>query len=168
MPIPSKTWFRPGLAILIALLALSVLPVRAESGDDGAPGAIVTRVLEGRFPDVANSVRMAIIGKGINIAHILPASQMLHRTGPDFGYQNDVYLDAETFEFCSADLSHKLARVDPDNIVLCPFAISVYALRAEPDKVRLSYRVPEGRPGSEAVIQDVVALIESILDDASW
>jgi uncharacterized protein (DUF302 family) len=129
---------------------------------------IVTRQIEGNFHEVSGNVRMAIIGKGINIAHVLPASQMLHRTGSDFGYKSAVYGEAETYEFCSARISHKLSRIHPDNIVLCPFTISVYTLKDEPGMVRLSYRIPTGRPGTEEVIKEVVTLIESIIEEASW
>lgn len=133
-----------------------------------AEDPIVTRKIEGKFQEVSSNVRMAIIGKGINIAHVLPASQMLHRTGPDFGYEKAVYGDAETYEFCSARISHKLSRANPDNIVLCPFTISVYTIKDEPGMVRLTYRIPTGRPGTEEIVKEIVALIESIIEDATW
>jgi uncharacterized protein (DUF302 family) len=150
------------LAPVISLALTAGLPC-AVSADP-----IVTVTVEGRFQDVSRNIRSAILGKGINIAHVLPASEMLQRTGPAFGYESEVYANAETFEFCSAQISHKLARVNPDNIVLCPFTISVYALTSEPGSVRISYRTPRGRPGTEPVIQEVVELIESIIEDATW
>jgi hypothetical protein len=61
-----------------------------------------------------------------------------------------------------------LARANPDNIVLCPFTISVYQLTTEPNEVRISYRIPTGRPGSEEAVAEVVKLIESILEDSMW
>lgn len=129
---------------------------------------IVTKKVEGRFIEVAGNIRQSILGKGLNIAHTLPASGMLGRTGPAFGYKEQVYLDAEIFEFCSASISHKLSRSNPDNIVLCPFTISVYVLNSDPTNVRISYRIPTGRPGSEEIVKEVVALIESIIEDATW
>ena len=129
---------------------------------------MVTRRIEGDFFDVANDIRAAIIGKGISIAHELPASDMLNRTAHAYGYQTNTYTNARTFEFCSAQISHKLARQDPDNIILRPFTISVYSLTTEPGIVRVSYRVPVGRPGSEAIIKEVITLISSIIEDASW
>jgi uncharacterized protein (DUF302 family) len=128
----------------------------------------VTVKLESDFYDVSARVRSAITGKGLNIANVLHASEMLHRTGPAFGYRNNTYLNAETYEFCSAGISHKLARQHPDNIVLCPFTISVYVVKDEPDYVRLSYRIPTGKPGSEEVVKEVVDLVQSIVDDATW
>jgi uncharacterized protein (DUF302 family) len=133
-----------------------------------AEDPIVTQKVEGEFREVTRNVRAAILGKGINIAHTLPPRRMLSRTGPAFGYEDNVYSDAETYEFCSASISHKLARKHPDNIVLCPFTISVYTLTSEPGMVRISYRIPTGRPGTEEVIKEVVDLITGIIEDASW
>lgn len=154
-------------AIILFLSLIALSPIACPPGA-AAEDPIVTRKVEGNFTEVLHNVRMAIIGKGINIAHVLPASAMLHRTGRDFGYEQDVYAEAKTIEFCSARISHLLARADPDNIVLCPFTISVYVLTAEPGQVRISYRIPTGRPGSEETAGEVVALIESILEDATW
>jgi uncharacterized protein (DUF302 family) len=153
-------------------LSLTFLVLMSYAGLIGnsraAEDSIVTVKVEGDFIDVSSNVRAAIIGKGINIAHVLPASEMLHRTGPAFGYENDVYPDAVTYEFCSASISQKLARKHPDNIVLCPFTISVYAVSGEPGFVRLSYRIPTGKPGSEEIVEEIVSLIQSIIDDATW
>jgi hypothetical protein len=133
-----------------------------------ADDSIVTVKVEGDFFDVSANVRSAIVGKGINISNIVAASHMLHRTRADFGYDDNVYLEAESYEFCSARLSHKLARINPDNIVLCPFIISVYVVADEPNIVRISYRVPSGKPGTESVIDEIAELIEGIVEDATW
>jgi hypothetical protein len=146
----------PFIALLFAHTAIA-------AGDP-----VVTRKIEGDYHDVTSSVRAAILGKGINIAHVLPASQMLRRTASSYGYTADVYQNAETYEFCSAELSQKLSRADPDNIVMCPFTISVYVLTEEPGYVRLSYRIPAGKPGTEKIVEEIVELLESILDDATW
>lgn len=151
------------LAVLLVLSSLAADP-RSSIAEE----SIVTRKIEGEFDDVSQSIRSAIAGKGINIAHVLSASEMLQRTGPDFGYDSDVYANAEIYEFCSARLSHKLARANPDNIVLCPFTISVYSLTTEPGFVRVSYRTPRGRPGTAPVVDEVVELIESIIEEATW
>ena len=157
------------VALFLFILLAQALPLSLYSQDTLAEGKpIVTTKVEGTFIEVSQSIRSAILGKGINIAHVLPASGMLHRTGPAFGYTEPVYLDAETFEFCSASISHKLARSNPDNIVLCPFTISVYVLREDPAHVRISYRVPQGIKGSEEAISEVVTLLQSIVEDATW
>ena len=72
------------------ILPLTFLVLVSYAGLTGnsraAEDDIVTVKVEGDFIDVSSNVRAAIIGKGINIANILPASEMLHRTGPEFGY----------------------------------------------------------------------------------
>lgn len=155
---------RPIFVRRLLCTMLSLASFAATAAED----PVVTTKIKGDFHDVANSVRMAIIGKGINIAHELPASDMLRRTGPAYGYQTNTYNNARTFEFCSALISHKLARQNPDNIVLCPFTISVYTLTTEPGFVRLSYRKPTGRPGSEEIVEEVIELVSSIIEDATW
>jgi uncharacterized protein (DUF302 family) len=161
----SKTCRNMTIITFLSIAALLSLPGKAAMALDDP---IVTTKANGDFNEILHNVRMAILGRSINIAHVLPASRMLHRTGPDLGYQRDVYADAETLEFCSARISHMLAKANPDNIVLCPFTISVYQLTTEPDEVRISYRVPAGRPGSEKAVAEVVKLIEGIIKDAMW
>lgn len=161
---PPSTSKRSVLVRLLVYAIISLAPYPVIAAED----PVVTKKIEGDFHDVANSVRMAIIGKGINIAHELPASEMLNRTGPAYGYTTNTYNRARTFEFCSAEISHKLARQNPDNIVLCPFTISVYTLSSDPKFVRLSYRKPSGRPGSEEIVEEVIELISGIIEDATW
>lgn len=153
---------------LFLLTFLIQLTVGLLNNSWAADDTIVTIKVEGDFIDVSANVRAAIVGKGINISNILHAGQMLHRTGPAFGYNRDVYLDAETYEFCSASISHKLARKHPDNIVLCPFTISVYVVSDEPGMVRLSYRIPTGKPGTEDIVEEIVEMIQGIIEDATW
>ena len=145
----SATWF----TLVILVLAAFTTPAFADAGP------VVTTRIKGDFQDISDSIESSIIGKGINISHVSPASQMLNRTGPAFGYKDTVYSNAKTYEFC---------RSSPDNIVLCPFTISVYTLSAEPGFVRISYRVPVGEAGSEGVVKEVVELISGIIEDAIW
>jgi len=128
------------------------LPVTTFAADEH----IISTEVKGNYHDIANSIRSAIIGKGIHIAHELSASDMLNRTGSAYGYKNNTYTDARIFEFCSASLSQKLARQNPDNIVLCPFTISVYTLVDEPDTVHIAYKKPVGKDGSEAIVEEVM------------
>ena len=156
--------FRQALVQLLLCAIFSLTSLTATAAED----PVVTTKVKGNFHEVANNIRMAIIGKGINIAHELPASDMLNRTVQAYGYSTTTYDRARTFEFCSARISHKLARQNPDNIVLCPFTISVYTLTSEPEYVRLSFRKPTGRPGSEKIVEEIIELISSIIEDATW
>ena len=154
-------------SVLIKLLfccAMALAPLVIVAAED----PIVMTEVKGDYHEVANNIRMAIIGKGINIAHELPASEMLNRTGSAYGYAANTYSNARIFEFCSARLSQKLSRQSSDNIILCPFTISVYSLVSKPDIVHITYRKPVGRPGSEAIVEEVIELISSIVEDAVW
>lgn len=104
---------------------------------------------------------MVIPGKGIDISHVLPESQMINRTSSAFGFPNNVYSNAGTYEFCSARISQKLSRINPNNIILCPFTISVYVVKDKPDIVR----IPTGKVGSEYLLKEIVELISGIIED---
>lgn len=129
---------------------------------------VAHRAVTGSFAEVFDGVRSAIEGQGLNITSVLEAGDMLQRTGPAFGYETKVYARARTIQFCSAKLSHRFVRLDPNNLVLCPFAITIYTLAGDESNVHVSYRLPDGGPGAEAIVRDVVTLIEAILDEALW
>jgi hypothetical protein len=67
-----------GVLAPILLACIAATPAAGES-------PVVTTKVEGRFGAVLDNVRMAIVGRGLNVAHTLPASGMLSRTGPAFG-----------------------------------------------------------------------------------
>lgn len=156
-PIPRKAW----LLSLLCWFSLALQPLRA----DDSP--IVVTQVEGEYAEVLDSVKAAIKGKGINIAHTLGAAEMLNRTGIDFGISSNVYLHAEIVEFCSASISHKLSQKNSANITVCPFAISVYVTTDDPEHVKLAYRRPTAGEESAQEIGEVVKLLESIIAEAS-
>lgn len=119
------------------------------------------------YEDVMENVKDAIIGRGLNISNVLPASEMLNRTGHDLGYDKNVFSHAETIEFCSANLSHQLVAINPNNMVLCPFTISVYQLSKDENTVHVTYRTPAAGQESAAVIDKVDQLIKSIIQEAT-
>ena len=119
------------------------------------------------FADVMANVKDAIIGRGLNISHVLHASDMLNRTGPDLGYPENIFKQAESIEFCSASLSHQLVAINPNNMVVCPFTIGVYQLEADTDKVYVTYRLPQAGEESAKVIDKVEQLIQSIVLEAT-
>lgn len=130
-----------------------------------------TVTVSGDFRDINDSVKQAIEGRGIHIAHTLPVSDMLNRTGDDYGIEEDVFIHAETVEFCDARLSHELVQENPENILLCPFTISIYVLKNDPDHVHLSYRRPFALPDddSRSLIQKMVQLMDGVISEAiAW
>ena len=148
------------------LVCLTVLLPLTGNADEGP---VKTVRVSGEFEDIRDGVRQAIEGKGINIAHTLPASDMLNRTGKDFGIEKNVFLQAETVEFCSARISHRLVQANAENILLCPFTISVYVLSDDPEHVYLSWRRPfsPSDTESQAAVQEMVELIEAIISEVT-
>ena len=119
------------------------------------------------YEDVMENIKDAIIGRGLNISNVLHAGEMLNRTGPDLGYDKNVFEHAETIEFCSASLSHELVSINPNNMVMCPFTISVYQLTGDTETVHITYRTPDAGEESAGVISKVTRLIKSIIEEAT-
>ena len=158
--------FSAGMSRYMQVAVLSALMLASGVNADSP---VKTVKIEGDFNDTLMGVKSAVRGKGINIAHTLPASFMLNRTARDFGITENVFTDAETIEFCSARISHLLAQANHENILLCPFTISVYMLTKDPGHVYLSWRRPFTLPGEESAVavKEVEALIESIISEAT-
>lgn len=159
--------FKSKSLTILFLLALTLMlaPIHTQTQADDGP--FVTKTVEGEFSEVYAGLKDVIIGKGINIAHTLGASEMLNRTAPAFNIKKNVFINAETVEFCSAKISHKLAAANPQNIVLCPFTISVYVLTDDPKNVHLTYRIPVANKGSEKIVGEIVQLVKDIINEAT-
>jgi len=152
--------------ILNSLLAAGLLSTMGllQAGD----AAVYTRVIEAQYEDALSTVKDIIKGKGINIAHTLPAGEMLGRTGPDFGIQDQVLISGEIVEFCSASISHKLIAANPENITICPFSIAVYVLTSDPENVHLTTRIPyQLDETSAAAVEEQQELVRGIIDEAA-
>lgn len=87
---------------------------------------------------------MAIENRGLVINYTSHIADMLARTGADIGATRQIFAKAEIIEFCSAKLSRKMMELDLHNIVLCPFAISIYTLPGEKNTTWVAYRLPKG------------------------
>jgi len=159
---------RFNLWLAAGLMALNfVLPTSTTLAGEGE-SPVVTVKVEADFADILDAVKSAIDDRGLNVAHTLPASDMLGRTGPAFGITESVFRKAEIIEFCSAKISHALAKANPENILLCPFTVAVYVLESDPGYVRLSYRVPYvmDDEASAAGVEQMVELVKGIIGDA--
>lgn len=118
------------------------------------------------FDEVKDNVKMAITGRGVNIANELHASEMLNRTGPDLGFAHPVFKRAETIEFCSAVISLRLVESNPDNVVMCPFTISIYQLNNDEGVIHAAFRVPVGFDESAEQYAEVADFISGIVKEA--
>jgi len=130
---------------------------------------VYTQIVEGGdYLDILGTVKQIIQGRGISIAHTLAPAEMLNRTGPDFGITKPVLKDGEMVEFCSAKISHQLIQANPENITLCPFAISVYVLASDPGNVRLTFRQPYViDAASQAAVSEMTSLVKGIITEAA-
>lgn len=100
------------------------------------------------FTDARDAIVMAIENRGLVINYTSHIADMLARTGADLGASKQIFQQAEIIEFCSAKLSRQMMEADPHNIVLCPFAISIYTLPGEKNATWVSYRKPQGAAAS--------------------
>jgi hypothetical protein len=92
---------------------------------------------------------------------------MLHRTGADVGFPKPVFGQAETVQFCSALVAHRMVAADPRNVVVCPFAISVYTLAQEPKKVYVAYRNPALVGADSKLTESVREFLDGIAREAT-
>ena len=120
---------------------------------------IIKRKIASSFSDARDAVVMAIENRGLVINYVSHMADMLNRTGADLGATHQIYGQAEIIEFCSASLSRKMMELDPHNIVLCPFAISIYTLPGDKNTTWLSYRQPSGAAASLVgpLLREIVA-----------
>ena len=123
---------------------------------------------KGSFDDVRDAVEMAITDRGMIINNVSHVGEMLERTGKDLGETKQIFIKAEVLEFCSAVVSREMMAPDPDNIVFCPYTISVYVVPEKPGEVRVAYRKPEivGSPESQKALKAVDELLSGIVRDA--
>ena len=150
--------FATGLAATFSAMALAVDPY-----------PVVTYSKKAKFDDVRDDLKLAIEGRGLVVDYQSFVNRMLERTGKDIGSARKLYVDAQSFVFCSAALSRKTMEADPANMAMCPYSISVYATVSEPEKVYVSYRRtwrPDGSAASKAALKAVESLLDGIAREA--
>lgn len=137
--------------ILAGILALA-------AGPGSAADQAVTYPFEGSFGDATFAVENAIVGRGLVIDYVSHTGEMLNRTGADVGSTKELFVEADIFLFCSAQISRRVMEADPMNIAHCPYGIFVADQAGD---VMIGYRTyPEG------LMQDVQALLDEIVQDA--
>jgi uncharacterized protein (DUF302 family) len=151
-----------GVIALIVLLTGISHVARA----DDSHMALFTK--KSSFAEIKEAVEMAITGRGFVINNVSHVGEMLERTGKDLGGAKQVFLHAESLEFCSATVSRNMMEADPDNIVFCPYIISIYVLPAKPGEVRVAYRKTQmvGTPASQKSLKAVNDLLGDIVKEA--
>jgi len=147
----------------IAVIFLSACSQQPETHSSTDPVSFVKiYTTESSFDDAKDDLLMAIEGHGLVVSYTSHAQEMLDRTADVAGVTTPVYDRAEIILFCKADLSHKLVAANPHNLVLCPYAIAIYALYQKPETVYLSFREPEA---SEATTKPIRQLLVDIIEE---
>ncbi|EGV49990.1 hypothetical protein QQ73_14180 [Candidatus Endoriftia persephone str. Guaymas] len=154
------------MRVILAWMIL-LMPLLASAGGEApaAAGAVQIYKSDEAYEDVIDNIKMAIEERGMLVSGTLHVSDMLNRTGPDLGYK-DVFKKAESVEFCSAVISHKMTQVTPENLVICPFTIAVYIKAAEPEQVYVAFRRQYLAGDSGKVTQEIFELLDGIVKDS--
>ena len=135
----------------------------SEPASESSPVKVFTS--EEGFEDVVENIKMAIVDQGLLVSGTLHVSDMLNRTGPDLGY-SQVFSRAESVEFCSALMSHKMSQAAAENITICPFTIAVYVKQQEPEQVYVAYRLPQLMGNGAEATQAIIDLLEEIIEES--
>lgn len=147
--------------LVTLLLAAPVLA----NGPTGSPMVVYESASDYDF--TKQNIELAITGHGLLVSGTLHVAEMLDRTAEDLGLKGDVYLKAESLEFCSAYLSHRMIEVDPSNLTICPFTVAVYVLKSDPDKTYVAYRKPVVAGDGAKVEQEISSILDDIARQAS-
>lgn len=118
---------------------------------------------EAVFEDVVLDLENAIINRGLAVDYRGRIGEMLQRTAEDVGAEEQIYDNAEFFQFCSAVLSRKSMEADPRNIAYCPYILFAYEEAGGEGGVTVGYRKLPSGPGRD----DVNALLDEIAREAA-
>ncbi|MES9888540.1 MAG: hypothetical protein ABW140_17160, partial [Candidatus Sedimenticola sp. 6PFRAG1] len=73
---------------------------------------------------------------------------------------------AESLEFCSVLLSHKMSSAHPANLSICPLTIGIYVKAGEPENTYVTYRRPVMLGEAGEATAALTDLFESVIDEA--
>jgi len=152
--------------LLLLLLAFTIPALAIAGGPVTVNPITVYYIDDESFEDIKENVEMAITDRGLTVSGTLHVQEMLDRTGDDLGFGPGPYLKAESLEFCSAVISHKMIKTDPSNMGICPFTVAVYILRTEPNRVYVAYKVPSLAGDGEKVLKEVIGLLDGVVKDS--
>lgn len=147
---------------------VSLMLVLAASSAFAGKSYMTSYAVKGTFEDVRDNIVFTINGRGMVINNVSHIGEMLERTGKDLGASKQIFLKAESLEFCSATVSRNMMEADPHNIVFCPYIINIYVLPADPKTVHVSFRKPDlvGSAQSKKSLKAVEDLLNGIIQEA--
>ena len=151
---------------LLATALLSLLMAAPASAADDLGYRVHTKA--GKYEDVRDDLKDAIINKGLVIDYVGHFNAMLERTAADTGSVTALgakspYKNAEYMQFCPAKLTHEAVSATPFAIANCPIAVFVYEVATDPGKINVGYRLPVATPSK--VMRQVNVKLTQLLDD---
>lgn len=156
-----------GLGAVAALLLAGGAVAPAQAGE--APEGVTVYEISGTFEDVRFELENAIVNRGYVIDYVSHIGTMLDRTGEDVGSETQIFTDAQSMLFCSANLSRKAMEADAYNIAYCPYSVFLFETPSNPGTVTVGYRhLPAtGSEESRTAIGNVNGLLEEIVSEAA-
>lgn len=124
----------------LTLIGALTIGASATSAQQADAGATYTKKVDGSFADVTFAVEQAITNEGLVIDSVNHVGAMLSRTKEDVGGEKTLFLEADTFNFCSAVVSRQVMEADITNIRFCPYGIFVYEAADTPGKIVVGHR----------------------------
>ena len=121
-------------------------------------GPPMSRTIEGDFADIVFDLENAIVNQGLVVDWVSRVGEMLDRTKDSVDGATPLYLNADVYNFCSAQLSRLAMQADPSNIQNCPYAVFIYEHTDAPGQIVIGHRVYDGDSMAE-----VNALLDAIV-----
>lgn len=152
-----------GLLLGIALGLCVIASAVAEVGT-----GYKSYVKDGKFEDVLEDLRDAILKRGFVIDYTGHFNQMLERTAETAGSVTgqgvkSPYTNAQYLQFCPSKLTHEAVSANPFGIANCPISLFVFELRHEAGKVHVGYRLPLDSPSR--LVKEVNGKLTKLLDE---
>lgn len=140
---------------LVSLAATCVISTAAHANDP-----ITYEVTDQSYDDVQFGLENAIIDAGLVISNHNHVGSMLDRTAQEVGDDTQIYIYADVYGFCSAELSRAAMAEDALNIRFCPYNIFMYQ-QTEDSPVVIGFDdMPEG------AMHEVEKLLDTITRNA--
>ena len=137
---------------LLATLALTIAASSVSAAD------MITYDTDQSFDDVTFGLENAIIDAGLVIDHVSHTGDMLERTKGDVGSDATLFLGADIYSFCSAQISREVMEANPMNVVFCPYDIFVIVRPDTPEVTTIGFRTfPQGPMKSVEALLDGIA-----------
>ena len=155
------------------VMVLGLMFVHAATGPAKAAG-FEELTKQGKFEDVLDDLKSAIINRGFVIDYVGHFNKMLERTSETVGSvtaagAKSPYSNAQYLQFCAAKLTHDAISANPQNIVNCPYVVYIYELTAKAGLIHVGYRTPvtDASKISRRAVGKIGDLLNAIIKEAA-